>query len=116
MFLIIIFINQLKKFKVILKKLYKSSNDKNKTQRYILKFLVDTCTKDTYSTEIILPKIPDILKLFYDFDILDECKLLKWGDNKSKNENINLVKTKAQPFIRWLKEAEEESEEDNSEE
>ena len=109
-------VNQLKEFKLILKKIYKSSNDKSKTQKYILKFLVNACIKDTNSIETILPKIPLILKLLYDFDILDEDKILKWGDNKSNNVDINLVKTKAQPFIIWLKEAEEESEEEDSEE
>jgi translation initiation factor 5 len=62
----------------------------------------------------LLPKVPHILKALYDVDILDEEVLLEWGSKPSRKyvgkELSADIHAKAQPFITWLKEAEEESE------
>ena len=57
--------------------------------------------------------------MFYDEDILDEKVLLDWAKKVSKKyvskELSEQIHKKAEPFITWLKDAEEESEEDSDE-
>ena len=64
-------------------------------------------------------QVPAILKMFYDEDILDEKVLLEWAKKVSKKyvskELSEQIHKKAEPFITWLKDAEEESEEDSDE-
>lgn len=61
-----------------------------------------------------------ILKLFYDTDILEEKSILEWSEKVSKKyvtkEMSEKIHEKAKPFIQWLREADEESseEEDDS--
>lgn len=61
-----------------------------------------------------------MLQLFYDSDILEEKTILEWASKVSKKYVSKEVSTqiheKAQPFVKWLQEAEEEdsSEEDDS--
>ena len=56
-----------------------------------------------------------ILKKFYDEDILDEEVILEWAKKVSKKyvskELSEQIHKKAEPFVKWLKEAEEESDE-----
>lgn len=62
----------------------------------------------------LLEKVAIILKLFYDTDLLDEKIILDWSSKISKKyvskEVAQQIHDKAAPFIKWLKEAEEESE------
>jgi translation initiation factor 5 len=62
----------------------------------------------------LMDKVPVILKLFYDTDLMDEKVILEWGSKISKKyvskEVAQQIHDKAAPFIKWLKEAEEESE------
>lgn len=48
----------------------------------------------------------------YDFDVIEEEVLLDWGKKVSKKyvskETASEIHTKAQPFLKWLQEAEEE--------
>jgi len=65
----------------------------------------------------LLPKIPQIIKLFYDDEILQEEIIFAWHEKvKSKfagdKELAKKVREAAQPLIDWLKNAEEESDED----
>lgn len=59
------------------------------------------------------------LQLMYDADILEEKALLEWASKVSKKyvsrDLSEEIHNKAQPFINWLKEAEEE-ESDSEEE
>jgi len=68
--------------------------------------------------EALLPKVPLILKALYDLDIVDEEVFIDWHSKVSKkyvSKDLSAeIHTKAEPFIKWLKEAEEE-EEDESE-
>lgn len=61
----------------------------------------------------LLPKVPVILKLLYDEDLLEEDVILKWGSKPSKRyvdrETSKKIKKEAKPFLSWLEEAEEES-------
>jgi len=65
--------------------------------------------------DVLLPKVAHILKAFYDEDIIDEEVILEWAKKVSKKyvskELSEQIHKKAEPFITWLKEAEEESEE-----
>jgi len=69
---------------------------------------------------ILLPKVSLILKSFYDEDIIDERVLLEWGDKLSKKyvskEDNKEIRSKAEPFLKWLREAEEESEDGSDDE
>jgi len=62
--------------------------------------------------DILLSKVPVILKAMYDHDIVEEEVLLDWGKKVSKKyvskEVAADIHAKAQPFLKWLQEAEEE--------
>jgi len=74
--------------------------------------------------DTLLPKTAHILKGLYDLDIVDETILIEWQEKVEKSSKKRLGKemyqqlhNKAAPFIKWLKEAEEESgSEDETEE
>jgi translation initiation factor 5 len=89
-----------------------------KAQKYLLGGIEHIVTqhKDT-----LLPKVSILLKAFYDTDILEEEVILEWGKKPSKKyttkEMSEAIREKAQPFLTWLKEAEDEtsSEEESDE-
>ena len=62
---------------------------------------------------VLLPKVPHILKTLYDLDLVEEEVMIEWGSKPSRKyvskELSAEILAKAQPFIKWLKEAEEES-------
>nr|CAD7454475.1 unnamed protein product [Timema tahoe] len=62
--------------------------------------------------DVLMPKFAGILKLLYDMDILEEKALLEWADKVSRKyvsrELSQEMHSRAEPFIKWLKEAEEE--------
>jgi len=72
------------------------------------------------NSEVLIPKTAHILKTLYDTDILDEEIIIDWQDKSSKKrlgkELAAALHAKAAPFIKWLKEAEEESDSEESEE
>lgn len=97
---------QLKKHRILL---LRFTHEDTKAQRYLLNGIeqVIALHKDT-----LLAKVPAILKLFYDADILEEKVLFEWAEKTSKKyvskEFSVEIRTRAEPFIRWLREAEEE--------
>jgi len=65
----------------------------------------------------LLPKVSNILKLFYDNNILDEEDILGWAEKPTKKfvgdkELAKKIRVSAQTLIDWLKNAEEESDEE----
>ncbi|XP_002732974.1 eukaryotic translation initiation factor 5-like [Saccoglossus kowalevskii] len=74
----------------------------------------------TVHPDVLLPKIPHILKALYDADFVEEDVLLAWGKKPSKKfvskEISQQIHEKAAPFIKWLEEADEESSEEEEEE
>lgn len=88
--------------------------DKPKAQKYLLRGL--EMTIKLYQNQL-LPKVSHILKELYDGDILEEKQILEWAEKKNKKtvgkELAEQIHSKAAPFIKWLKEADEE---DSSEE
>lgn len=61
---------------------------------------------------ILIPRVPVILKTMYDSDVIEEEVLLDWGKKVSKKyvskETALEIHEKAQPFLKWLQEAEVE--------
>lgn len=88
-----------------------------KEQRYLLGAF-EQLVGAVHPTEL-MPKVPHILKAFYDNDILDESVIIEWDEKPSRKYTSKMVTkemskeihAKAAPFIQWLKEAEEESSE-----
>lgn len=70
--------------------------------------------------EKLMEKAAGIFKMFYDLDLLEEKVLVEWGSKVSKKyvskEVAAQIHEKATPFIKWLQEAEEESEDSEDDE
>ncbi len=90
------------------------THENQKAQKYLLGGIEKTI--ETHR-ESLLPKVAVIFKTLYDEDILDEEVILEWGKKVSKKyiskELSEQVHKKAEPFLKWLKEAEEESSEED---
>ncbi|KAL5008882.1 hypothetical protein ScPMuIL_014463 [Solemya velum] len=104
-------IQQIKQYRVLF---ISFCHENHKAQKYLLggiEQLVGMVHKDT-----LLPKMPHILKTLYDADILEEEIILDWDKKVSKKyvdkEIAQEIHEKANPFIKWLKEAEEEESEE----
>lgn len=97
---------QLKKHRGLL---LRFTHDDEKAQRYLLGGIEQVIS---LHKSALLPKVPALLKLFYDADILEENVLLEWGGKVSKKfvsrEVSQEIHKAAEPFIKWLREAEEE--------
>lgn len=99
--------------------LLRFTHDDVKAQKYFIGGLEQIIS--LYADKL-MDKVPGILKLFYDSDILEEKAILEWSQKVSKKyvskEIATQIHEKATPFIKWLQEAEEEEsseEEDDSE-
>ncbi|XP_019625674.1 PREDICTED: eukaryotic translation initiation factor 5-like [Branchiostoma belcheri] len=106
-------VTQLKKYqKIFLRFCYESP----KTQKNLLGGFEQLVN---LHKEALLPKVPVLLKTMYDLDLVDEEVILQWGDKVSKKyvskELSQQIHDKAAPVITWLKEAEEETSEDEDE-
>jgi translation initiation factor 5 len=64
----------------------------------------------------LLSSVSLILKALYDCDLVEEEIFLTWDEKASKKyvdkKDAKKVREKAAPFITWLREAEEDEEED----
>ncbi|XP_063993985.1 eukaryotic translation initiation factor 5 [Diachasmimorpha longicaudata] len=104
---------QVKKHRVLL---LRFTHDDIKAQKYLIRGIeqVIALHKDS-----LMPKVPGILKLFYDNDILEEKALFEWASKVSKKyvskDLSQEIHDRAAPFITWLKEAEEEESESEEE-
>lgn len=98
------------------------TQNNEKEQRYLLGAF-EQLVGAVHPTEL-MPKVPHILKAFYDNDILDESVIIEWDDKPSRKYTSKMVTkemskeihAKAAPLIQWLKEAEEESSEEEGDE
>lgn len=68
----------------------------------------------------LMDKAAGIFKIFYDLDLLEEKVLVEWGSKVSKKyvskEVAAQIHEKVAPFIVWLQEADEESEDSEDDE
>ncbi|KAI4888319.1 hypothetical protein NFI96_017625, partial [Prochilodus magdalenae] len=91
-------------------------NDK-KAQKYLMGGF--ECVVKLHQAQL-LSRVPIILKDLYDADLLEEEVILTWAEKVSKKyvskELAKEIHAKAAPFVKWLKEAEEESEGSEEEE
>lgn len=104
---------QIKKYRMVFLRF--TLNDK-KAQRYLIGGLeqVIAMHKDT-----LMNKVPGLLKVLYDLDILNEQVIIDWSDKVSKKyvpkDVSQEIHDKAAPFIKWLKEADTEESESEEE-
>ena len=90
------------------------THENQKAQKYLIGGIEKTIEsrKDT-----LLAKVPLIFKAFYDHDILDEEVIIEWSKKVSKKyvpkELAEKIHKNAAPFITWLQEAEEESDDES---
>ncbi|MEE6493762.1 hypothetical protein FKM82_016937 [Ascaphus truei] len=92
-------------------------HNNKKAQRYLLHGF--ECVVSMHQLHL-LSKIPHVLKEMYDADLLEEEVIIGWAEKPSKKyvskELAKDIRIKAEPFIKWLKEAEEESSGEDEEE
>lgn len=105
---------QIKKYK---RHFLRFCHNNKKAQKYLLGGF--ECLVKLYQTPL-LPRVPIILKDLYDADLLEEDVIIAWAEKVSKKyvskELAKEIHAKAEPFVKWLKEAEEESEGSEEEE
>lgn len=67
----------------------------------------------------MLDKVVKILQLYYHHDLVSEEVAVKWGSKASKKyvdlSTSKKVRKAAEPFIKWLQEAEEEESDEDDE-
>ncbi|KAG5868975.1 hypothetical protein JTB14_032247 [Gonioctena quinquepunctata] len=101
---------QVKKYRLLFLRF--TLNEK-KAQRYLMGGLEQVIA---LHRDKLMSKVPVVLKVFYDMDILGEECIIEWADKVSKKyvakEISQEIHDKASPFIKWLKEAESEESDD----
>lgn len=99
---------QIKKYSNLL---LRFTQENPKGQKYLIGGMEKTV--ETFEATL-LPKVPHIFKELFEEDIVEEEVFLEWAKKVSKKnvskEMAQKIHDKAAPFIKWLKEAEEESE------
>ncbi|CAH2006351.1 unnamed protein product [Acanthoscelides obtectus] len=104
---------QVKKYRLLILRF--TLNDK-KAQRYLMGGFEQVIAMHR---DKLMSKVPGLLKVFYDMDILGEPCLVEWADKVSKKyvskEISQEIHDKAAPFIKWLKEADTEESESEDE-
>lgn len=97
---------QAKKYRMFLLRF--TLNDK-KAQKYFIGGLEQVIE---LHKSVLMSKVSVLLKLLYDLDILAEAAIIDWAEKVSKKyvskEVSQEIHNKAAPFVKWLKEAEEE--------
>lgn len=100
------------------KLLLRFTHEDSKAQKYLIGGLEQIFS---LHADKLMDKVPNVFKVFYDTDILEEKAILEWSQKVSKKyvskEVAAQIHEKALPFVKWLQEAEEEEssdEEDDS--
>lgn len=105
-------VQEIKKYRKLLLRLL---HENQKAQKYLMGAF-EILVGKSYPVQL-MPKVPHILKSLYDHDLVEEEVFLQWASKVSKRyvskEVASTIHAKAKPFITWLKEAEEETEEED---
>ncbi|XP_053290859.1 eukaryotic translation initiation factor 5 [Pleuronectes platessa] len=106
--------DQIKKYK---RHFLRFCHNNKKAQKYLLGGF--ECVVKLHQVQL-LSRVPIILKELYEYDLVEEDVILAWAEKVSKKyvskELAKEIHAKAAPFVKWLKEAEEESEGSGGEE
>jgi len=104
---------QISKYKTLF---LRFTHENQKAQKYLMGGLEKTVEAREAA---LLPRVPHIFKEFFEEDIIEEEVILEWAKKVSKKyvskDMAQKIHEKAAPFITWLKEAEEESDESSEE-
>lgn len=109
--------NLIEKIKLLKNLFLRFTHENHKAQRYLLRGIELTIAS---MKEQLLPKVTNILNTFYDLEIIVEDVFLEWyakgqkRSNKSDGLSLEIIE-KAAPFIKWLNEASEESDDEDEE-
>ncbi|KAL0281071.1 UNVERIFIED_CONTAM: hypothetical protein PYX00_002173 [Menopon gallinae] len=99
--------SQVKKYRVLF---LMFTHEDPKAQKYLIGGIEQTIG---LHKDVLLPKVPGLFKMFYDLDLLEEKILLDWSGKVSKKyvdkDFSQEIHNRVEPFISWLKMAEEES-------
>uniref|UniRef100_A0AC35U2A1 Eukaryotic translation initiation factor 5 n=1 Tax=Rhabditophanes sp. KR3021 TaxID=114890 RepID=A0AC35U2A1_9BILA len=105
-------LKQLGEYKVLLQTLCVREK---KAQRYLLGGIEQVIF---HFKDVLLPKSAHIIKALYDLDICEEDNILAWGEKPSKKyvskEFSASILEKAKPVLEWLKNADVETSEEES--
>jgi len=99
-------LNQIKEHRLLL---LSFCGNNTRAQKSLLKGIEILIGMPEHSA-VLIPKVAHILKALYDSDIAEEEAILDWARKPSKKDNSIEIRAKADPFIKWLAEAEEEDE------
>ena len=88
-----------------------------KAQKYLLRGI--ELTVKCFQNDLLV-KVPHILKALYDLDIVEEKAFFDWDSKGNRKivgkELADEIRSRAAPFLKWLREAEEEDSSSESEE
>lgn len=85
-------------------KLFQKYCQTSKQELHLMNVIQVYCYEDT----TILKLFPQIIKLFYDADVIAEDTILLWRKKGSSPKGRQVFQRDMEPFIKWLEEAEEE--------
>ena len=91
-------------------KLFQTHCQTSRQELVLMNVIQVYCYQDT----AILKLFPQIIKLMYDADVIAEDTILLWSRQGSSPKGRQVFLRDMEPFIKWLQEAEEDSEEDSS--
>jgi len=77
--------------------------------------LMNTIQVYLYQDTAILKLFPQIIKLMYDADVIDEDTIMLWHRKGSSPKGRQVFLSDMEPFIKWLQEASEEEESSDDE-
>ena len=104
-----------KRYAPLLAKFLKSEDDQVEVLLTLEEFCAEEGAFKDCQGKRVANAFAKILHLLYDADVLSESAILAWADEKDGADEKDLIfLKKAAPFVRWLREAESETEDDES--